>query len=442
MNRAKLMIEYCRRDTEITGKFVKSMLEKYRDIGCEPKTTIAATTLNYFEKAFYGKKITHPFQEKDIDFFHEGYYGGRTEIFFNKPIEGKIWYHDLNSLYPFCLRNHDFPNLETFYRTRRPDFTLEGCCEVSLTCPKSLHIPYLPVKFNKKLLFPTGEFTGIYTYFEIREAVKLGYEVQKTHQAIEFPSTYRPFRAFIEEIYTQRLQAREIGDSLLSDVFKAFGNHAYGKYAQKNETTEIVPIHTLKKIPNGTVLLGQDLALIHRKIKYPKHANCIWASYTTAYARHRLYFHGLLKIKDPAVLIYCDTDSVIYESPTQILEDSKDLGKFKMEHCLNCKKPFRYAHFKLPKLYNLRCRCNHTTIYKAKGIPQAQAKNYLTKGKARFKKPNKLRETLRRNLSPNKTHKLIPNFWETREKETIGKYSKRIVLPTGFTIPVDLKKEK
>ena len=74
------MVEYCRRDTEIVGRFVKEMTETYERIGCSLKTTIAATTLDYFEKQFYGK-ITHSFTEEQIDFFHRGYYGGQNGDF-------------------------------------------------------------------------------------------------------------------------------------------------------------------------------------------------------------------------------------------------------------------------------------------------------------------------------------------------------------------------
>lgn len=414
------------------------MMEKYREIGCELKTTIAATTLSYFETNFYGKRITHPFPETKgttplIDFFHRGYYGGRTEIFHNLPVTGTIWYHDINSLYPSVLRNCQFPVLEHYYETKKPDFGKFGMADCEIQAPKGLCIPYLPHKSDQKLFFPLGCFRGVYTYFELKTAITLGYRVLKVYRAIEFPTGFNPFAEFIERIYSARLSAQKQGDELLSQTYKAFGNYSYGKYAQKNESTELVPLHRLKEIPDGTVILGGDLALIKSKIPYPRYANCIWACYTTAYARDVLY-RGLTQTQaQGGLLLYCDTDSVIYERRDPIFPHSTKLGEFK------CEGRFRYAHFKLPKLYCLiPYRRNLPHVYKAKGVPGKAKKRFFKNQKARYKKPNKLREALRRNLSPNKKYDLIPNYWETREKEITGKYDKRVVRKDGSTTPLIL----
>lgn len=453
-NLARKYIEYCRRDTEITGIFVDRMLKKYKEIGCEPKTTIAATTLGYFEKQFY-KKITHQFSEEQITFFHRGYYGGRTEIFHNRAIRGSIFYHDINSLYPWCMQQGQYPDLNQFYETKKPNYaTHEGMADVEIQTTESLPIPYLPCKRDGKLIFPLGRWRGVYTFFELREAEKLGYRVLKTHRAVEFPTSHNPFKGFIDTIWAERLRAQKAGDELMSQVFKAFGNFAYGKYAQGNETTELIPIKQLKTIPDGTVILG-DLALVHRKKKYPRYANCIWACYVTAYARHRLFYHGFSQVTGGGgKLLYCDTDSVLYRAPRPILEHSKNLGEFKLEGI------YQEAYFKLPKLYYLipvtrRSRQGilfqsttgrklpRATEWKSKGVPKSASKRFFTQRKARYKKPNKLRESLRRNLSPkNKNNLLIPNFWETREKEITGKYDKRLVLTTGETKPLIIKEGK
>lgn len=450
MSLANKYITYCRRDTEITGQFVDQMLRKYDDIGCTPKTTIAATTLNYFETQFY-KKIVHRFTEEQIDFFHRGYFGGRTEIFHNRPIKGPIFYHDLNSLYPYCMKAGVYPALDQFYESKKLDLDYEGMADVEISAPEKLAIPYLPCKQDGKLIFPLGKWRGVYTFFELREAQKLGYEIHKTHRSIGFPGSHNPFERFIDSIYSERLKAQRSGDELLSSVFKAFGNFAYGKYAQGNETTELVPLDRLKKIPDGTIILDGNLALIHRKKKYPRYANCIWACYVTAYARHRLYTHGFQRaLRAGAKILYTDTDSLLYQADTPVLEHDSGLGKFK------CEGIYREAYFKLPKLYylipytrrskwgksfqemtNKKLDLKH--VYKSKGVPQSASKRFLLNNKARFKKPNKLRESLRRNLSPkNKKHLLVPNYWEIREKEISGRYTKRRVLKSGDTLPLIL----
>ena len=211
------MIEYCRRDTEITGIFVKRMLDTYAKQGIKPKTTIAATTLEYFETQFH-TRVTHSFTEEQIGWMHLGYYGGRTEIFFNKPVTGKIFYHDINSLYPYCLKTGLFPKLDHFYETSKPELKNEGCAEVTIESPDKLQIPYLPARHENKLIFPLGKWRGIYTYFELRESHNLGYKIIKTHRAIEFPSSFNPFENFIETLYKERIKAQNNKDEMLNQT--------------------------------------------------------------------------------------------------------------------------------------------------------------------------------------------------------------------------------
>ena len=432
------MIEYCKRDTEITGRFVEKMQKVYDKIGLRLKMTVASTALDFFQREYYGGKIFHQFTEEQIDFFHTGYYGGRTEIFFNKPIEGNIFYHDINSLYPAICRDGVFPHLSEFYETNVPNFEFEGVADVECIAPTGLNIPYLPARQEGKLIFPLGNFRGVYTYFEIREAKKLGYEVKNVYRAVEFTGTTNPFKKYIDDLYKLRLKAQKEKDDLMQLSFKNLMNHCYGKFAQGNEVEKLVPLksHTLK---SGDVILF-DLVLTKVKEKYPDYANCIWSMYVTAQARHKLY-EALNKVQNSGgLLLYCDTDSVIYEAPKQLLEDSKNLGEFKLENRL------AFAHFKLPKLYAIREKKRDRMKIKAKGVPKSDEKgptdkyvrNFFLYGTAKFKKPNKLRETLRRNLSPKNKIKLVPNFWEMREKSISQRYDKRIVDEKGFTRPIVL----
>src|ERR1035437_7563 len=115
-----------------------------------------------------------------IDWMHEGYYGGRTEIFFNRPVRGNIYYIDVNSEYPAAMRDGLFPSLDNYYWVDTTDFTKEGMTEVTIECSKDMKYPYLPHR-TKKLIYPTGKWRAKYTNFQIREAVKLGYIVHEVH---------------------------------------------------------------------------------------------------------------------------------------------------------------------------------------------------------------------------------------------------------------------
>lgn len=422
----------CRRDAEITWKFVNEMKSHYEKIGCELKSTIGSTALNFYYSS-YGEKPTKKeiISTREMDFILRGYYGGRTEIFFNKPARGNIFYSDINSLYPSVMRDFTFPALDKRRWTKKPDFkNMEGMCDVTIKSPQ-LNIPYLPHRGKGKgLLFPVGQFRGVFTYYEIREATRIGYRIIDIHKALEFfGGNFTPFCDFVHDLYSARDKAKELKDELLSDSYKLLMNNLYGKFGQGNEYTKLLPYNP-NELKNGDKVLG-NMTLREVKGEYPRHSNGVWAAYVTAYARHRLFGYLNAVCVGGGRLIYCDTDSVVYEAKKQIIPDSKKLGEMKLEEICN------YAHFKLPKLYVLVSKSGDRK-YRAKGVPKAEAGNFFEKGSVKFRRPYKLRETLRRNLSPKRTHKLVANYWDTHEKVTNKIYDKREVLKDGSTRPVDI----
>lgn len=424
-------VKYCRRDTEITYNFVKTMKTHYESIGCELKATIGSTALRFFQTRYYKMQRESIFKTRDIKFMLKGYYGGRTEIFFNKPVEGNIQYFDFNSLYPSVMMNA-FPILKkgSFYYTKTPDLTKEGIIYARIQTPNNLDVPYLPVRSDSgSLIFPLGSFKGHWTYFEIREAQRLGYRIIRTYLALEFNAgTSYPFESFIDDLYNKRLEAKKSKDELLSDAYKLLMNNLYGKFGQGNEYTKLIPYTKKLKLKKDDEILG-DMVLRKEKGAYPVHTNVIWAAYVTAYGRHKLW-EGMNEVqKRHGLLIYCDTDSIIFESEKQIFQDSNELGGLKSEG------NFEYCYFKLPKLYKL-IEKGGKSKYRSKGVPRAVAEEFFEKGRATFKKPYKLRETLRRNLSPKRKIKLIANFWDDTEKITTKIYDKRKVNDDGSTEPL------
>lgn len=422
-------LKYCRRDTKIVYNFVHTMKSHYESIGAKLKATIGSTSLKYFEENFY-KKLNFSFlNKKDYEFMLQGYYGGRTEIFFNKPIEGNIQYYDINSLYPYCCTKILPRVTRKYIYTQNPDFTKFGIVKAKVKAPKNLEIPYLPYKNRDgKLLFPLGTFTGHWTYFEINEAKRLGYEIIRIYKAIEFQGGYsQNIKPFIETLYQERLIAKKKNDELLSDAYKLLMNNLYGKFGQKNEKTSLIPYTNKKQIRRGDTLFNK--VILRKEIgDYPKHSNVIWSAYITAYGRHELYLKMQEVIKKNGLLIYCDTDSVIFEHKDRIFNDETELGKFKLEGL------FKYAYFRLPKEYKLVSQ-DDTLKYKTKGVPKKNQAEFFEKRKVKFKRPLKLREVLRRNLSPKRKIKLKPNFWTVNTKESSKLYDKRIVLNTGHTRP-------
>lgn len=437
-------VKYNQRDAKITGEFVKTMRAYYESIGAKLRSTIGSTALDFYYR-HYGARPKNRERKSHIEFCLSGYYGGRTEIFFNKPIEGKIWYYDINSLYPSVMRDNDYPDLARKYFTKNPNFNYEGVCDVTIETPTNLDIPYLPAKIKDRgLMFCLGRFRGVYTYFELRQAKKLGYKIKKIHKALEYPNKIRPFEKIVDDLYRRRLKAQKNGDALLGRVFKDIPNNLYGKFNQGNEYTVLKPFKSHKDLRNGDTLFG-DMVLRCEVGEYPPHTNGIWGDYVTAYARDKIYFDGLVRVVNfGGLLIYCDTDSIIFESQKKIIKNSKSLGEFKIEKPKIPNYPHEYwgyAHFKLPKLYRLD-PVGGDSVFRAKGVPAKSARRFFEFHEASFERPYKLKEVLRRNLSPKRKRKLVPNYWEINTKTIQARYTKRRVLRDGTTKPIVIGLDK
>lgn len=413
-------VEYNQRDARITRLFVLTMKEKYEEFGAKLKSTIGSTALDLFYSRYYPKPDHQIFKSDDIDWMLGGYYGGRVEIFNTKPTHGSIHYYDFNSLYPSVMVGRDFPKLDRFKFRMGYDESAEGIAEVLVSVPDGLSIPYLPVRSEFGLIFPTGRFKGRWTHFEIREAQKYGVKIEKVFKSIEFTGVTRPFDDFVTDLYTARMESQKIKDTLMSDSAKLLMNNLYGKFAQGNEITYLKP-YDRKELRQGDQVL-QDMVLRNQVKDYPKHTNVIWSAYVTAYGRDKL-FRAMNQVEAiGSKMLYCDTDSVIFQGKSPF-KTSKDLGELKLEDT------YSYAHFKLPKLYRLDKGEEKTA--RAKGVPRNSALEFFEKGIAEFKRPNKLRESLRR--------KLVPNEWHLTKKEMRREYDKRKRGPDGTTSPIRLE---
>lgn len=441
-------IEYCQRDTEIVFKFVSTMGAKYTSIGAKLKSTIGGTALTHFqENTGFGRDKQNRFDVDQLAFMEKSLHGGRTEAFINKPVKGKIFVYDYNSLYPSVMEKMPFPLLKDFNWVEKIDLEKEGIAHVRINSPNNVYIPYLPYRLDSSLVFPTGKFSDYYTYFELREAQKLGYKIEKVFRALEFSGgTYYPFKTWVNNLYKSRLEAQKDNDAFLSDTYKLILNNLFGKFGQGNEKTKLLPLDKKYLRKYNCTILG-NFILAHYNGDYPTHTNFIWSSYILAYAKHKIY-SGLREANTKGQILYCDTDSLFILSDEPPINPSVELGDLKLEGIL------KYAYFKGLKNYKLiyddEYFLNHVltknpdakqTIYKCKGVPKDYAMQFFEENIVTYKKPYRLREALRRNNSKNKTKSklIIPNYWDDFTKTNIKIYDKRKVLKNGDTRPITIK---
>lgn len=336
---------------EVLSKFFKS--EKVSDVS--PKLTIASTAL-----AVHRTTLVRPVRKSPMEiqnFVRSGYFGGRVEIFKHEGYD--LNYYDFNSIYPYTMKACPIP-IE--YLGEASDYTDFGFHKVTIKVPE-MHIPPLPIKYENKLIFPTGEITGIFFSEEIKLAISTGCKLIKYHYGEEFSQEFDFFREYIDFFYDLRLKNK---GNALDFIAKLFLNSLYGKYGQKEEFT-CLNTFNLNGENEGEIFGNEEIfnkfgLIISTIRKRSPHMLVHIAASITSHARIHLYRSGLASASNS--IRYCDTDSLFLPDR---LETSKELGALKLEDT------FDYAYFRLPKTYaTLK---NGDLNFKCKGFPSEFLKN-------------------------------------------------------------------
>ena len=405
-------LEYCKRDTEITYKFANYYQEALNDIGCNMRFTIASSAMDLYRRKFLKYNC---FRIKDVylDKIRQAYSGGRTEIFKMKA-KGNIHYVDINSLYPYVMSSFEYPDVNSMFIEK--GIECEGVSDVMVEYCKDINVPYLPVKFAGKLLFPLGKFRGWWSNFELRYGVEKGlFKIKKIYESIQFKYKVDYFSEYVSTLYGMRKKYKDDKSpkgQFYNISLKLLMNSLYGKFGEEVAVTDLI------------FESGELKEIVEKEKYYPVHTNYILSLYVTAYARTVLW-EGLNKIDSSGgKLLYCDTDSIMYIGEKNVLPLSNELGDFKYEG------NFKSAEFFQPKNYILYDKDNKPKVA-CKGVPREQSLQYIESAIAYMSRPVRLRESFRR-----KNKMLIPNLWIEKVKKLTSSYDKRIITKGNNTKPL------
>jgi len=407
------------RDSYISGKFVNFLQNTFNDLGVNLKITSPACAMALFRSRYMNSYLLQPDRET-LSIFYKGYYGGRCETFIRGEIKDKLFYYDVNGLYPYCMAkyNYPFPNsiiTETLYNQDTDIiFKYEGIsyCDVSIN--KDI-IPFLPYRNENKLLFPLGNFKGWYSHAELRKAYSLGYEI-KLLETISYEETYKPFADYVNDLYKLRLKYQE--EKNPNEVcIKLMSNSLYGKYGQRMTKQDLLFINNpedyakykecIENCRKGNIrykLLIPDPDLPYVYIEdteteiYPKFINPIFSIYVTSYARITLYEYFEKVLSKGGSIYYCDTDSIITDVSLNEFV-GKELGQIKLELETD------YSIFVKPKFYYMQDKQAHKDKVKAKGMSNLKTylefQKILNTGIYQYTKFTKFKESVKRKFAFN-----------------------------------------
>lgn len=355
------------RDSEITYKFGEYLQNTFNHLGTNMKLTISSTALNLFKQKYLTTKIYQCPKNLLLKLF-DGYYGARTETFIRGYVE-KLNYFDINSLYPSVMIK-EYPHASYYkYLSKGCNKTIideyEGVSHVKMYV-EGLKIPYLPVRYNNKLIFPLGDIEGWFTHFEIRKAIELGYELRKINETIFYTREHTPFKEYVETLYKKRIEFQKENNPMEKST-KDLMNHLYGKLGQGIKDVETIKhvnqVNSLEDLYKyDKIDRVNDYFFLKEKVKkqIPTFVNPIYSIYTTAYGRTVLYDYINKVQKAKKDIFYTDTDSLITNYD---FDESSKLGKLKKEFSI------KEGYIVKPKFYGFLKEDNNSSL-KIKGIKQ------------------------------------------------------------------------
>jgi hypothetical protein len=334
-------------------------------------------------------------------------------------MEDEIYYSDVVSMYPYVMQK-SFPDTNTESIKNCYHTAPHGAGIFSVSVPEKTFIPILPFRAkNKKLLFPVGKFIGAFTFSELRLAENFGVTVLKEIESEGYKKCVYPFIKFTEHFFQKKKAA---STEYERTFFKLILNNLYGKLAQHTPRRRMSTQPRKKKGEKEINRLGVFHVFESEPNAEINNTVYLWGAYVTSYARIELFKRLNHVYESGARLLYCDTDSVLYNNKKNLFPESTGkLGEMDT-------KKFYGGEFLTAKCYVLNNKAGKPDRIACKGVPSDYAMNFITGGEATFKKPVKLREGLIQDITA--------NIWHDVTKEFISVYDKREGSPVTFPVKI------
>lgn len=393
--------EYNKRDAEIVQVFLSRFQDRVlSEFGVTVKSTIGQLAMTVFRTRYMDTDRVITFNHADC---LKAYYGGRVEVYYKGVVKDVIA-ADINSCYPFVMSRFPYPDTERI-SVSRIDTHEHGIGEFTVEVPADCFLPPLPWRSPEtgRLFFPVGRFTGWWTYAEIRNALSAGVKILEEKPGYGSNVSCHPFVRFVDDLYGKRELAKDRLDRDPDDheaafdsyLYKLVGNNLYGKFSQHHPKAVLsrsrwgeakrARLHVIDED-----VVGPFYSYRLKMTEAPATANFMWGIHVTSYARIYLWQQARRVLEAGGTLLYADTDCVMFTGKSPFAGGNQ-LGALKEER-------YDLGVFRQSKGYllcNRRPDGRYGVIKSAcKGVPQAYALDFITRGMASFTRPFRLREGL------------------------------------------------
>jgi len=317
-------------DNDVVSLFqVCKKFQEKLDIKSFPITIASLAMKIYKDKFSPSVKFYDTSKESDDKYLiDDAYAGGRVEVF-KKGEHENVQTFDVNSLYPFVMRNNFFP---VYPRIRGKKY-VEGDCgiyECSFKQNNTNIPPCLWIKGENGLEF-VYEGKGCFTSVEIETAIRYKVDITPGY-GFYFPKKEKIFKSYVDHFYKLRLKNKK---NALNLICKLLLNSLYGKFAENEYGNILAQLSEKQKKELAEKEIGfteysEKLGLYQVETKRNiRHAFKTHSIFTTAYGRCYM-FDFLVEYSD--YLLYMDTDSIHMTRTMDVKYIGEELGKFKREY--------------------------------------------------------------------------------------------------------------
>lgn len=377
-------IKYCELDCILLYKILVKFNEfifKYFNLNINKFSTLPSLAFAIFRCNFMPEDKIPLLSGNMFTDIRKSYTGGSVDVY--KPHGQNLIGYDVNSLYPFIMKNLPMPVGEPIYFEGDIDILSSmsdklGFFEVDITSPDDLKHPIIQTKLKTsagyRTVSPLGNWTDWIFSEEMNNAKKFGYTF-KIKRGYLFNKA-NIFNNYITTLYEIKKASHK--DDPMYLISKLLMNSLYGRFGMEpiietsliinddevesliddNTITDIIKLNDNKSLIN--LYSDSDKDLLNFSALSKDNINISFASAITAYARIEM---SKFKNNPEINLYYSDTDSIYVDKPLHPVFVGQEIGELKLEN------KFKEAVFLAPKVYAGQLE-DDSEIVKVKGFTE------------------------------------------------------------------------
>lgn len=227
---------YCVADCEALMAMLLSLMEWSEEHDLDLRGTIGGSAWSTIQRQLELPDADHePSMERRL---REAYYGGRVGVYRTSATELRQW--DMTMAYPSALAQ-PVPTGQAHELGRRDaeralSAGKPGIYAATVVVPES-RLPPLPWRYHRRLYYPSGPVSGVWTLPELEAALADGVRIERVRWAVVWPREERIFGPMMRRLAKWRRQAGK--DAPLGKWLRAFANALIGKFAERPDRRSV-----------------------------------------------------------------------------------------------------------------------------------------------------------------------------------------------------------